>query len=149
MIFAVPSTATFTSRLRAGVAWFLASEGVGIWNDDPRIPYTRDDVALTLKKLPPQPDNAIAVEVYDQEDDIVLPGSTIYVQLMFRAAAGGQRGDVDNIADAAFDALHGRHRFNAGSVRVARAYRISSAPLGADDNGREERSDNYALTVMR
>lgn len=131
------------SALRRGLAEYLAANGVGTWRESS--PYLPDEKAITLRDLPDAPDTALAVEVYDISDDVVLPDQEVRVQLLARG-----RGDAaDDMADTAFGVLHGAHHFMAGTVKVGSARRISSAPLGADDNGREERADSYALVLMR
>lgn len=139
-------TAVKVSEVLTGIAEFLDGEGVGVWR--PEGTYTSDEVAVTLKSLPAAPDNAVAVAAYHVGDDLVLPDVEVLLQLRFRAARGS-RTAVDDLADSAFDVLHGRHMFSAGALTVQRARRLSVAPLGADDNGREERADNYALILMR
>src|SRR5690606_20258488 len=101
----------------------------------------------TLKALPDAPDEAVAVSVYDVEDDLRLPHVLVYVQLRFRGTKTS-RTSVDDFADAAFSALHGA-RFTAGERSVQQCRRISVAPLGADGNARQERADNYELVLGR
>lgn len=132
------------SQVRRGLATWL-SENVPntVWSETD--PYQAGDRAITLRDLPSQPDIAVAIEVYNTEDDIVLPDVEIRVQLMFRG-----RGDAaDDFADDVFSVLHGRRMFTAGDLTVQRAHRLYAAPLDPDGNSRERRSDNYALVFMR
>jgi len=98
-----------------------------------------------LRDLPSQPDTAVAIELYHRDDELILPGIEVRVQLMFR----GPGDAADDFGDDVFEVLHGRHMFQAGAVMVQRAARLYAAPLGADGNSRERRSDNYELVFMR
>lgn len=128
-----------------GLCVYLDGAGIGTYR--PVGAYEPDETALTLKRLPTSPDRAIAVNAYGSDDSITLPMSVISIQLRFRAA--GSRTDVDDLADAVFPLLHGRHHFLMGDILVARAYRLNFASIGADDNRREERVDNYELLLQR
>lgn len=132
------------STVTLGVAAHLHDEGVAVWSDTG---YQDTDRAITVKALPATPDTAVAVTVYDVDDDLVLPHVPVLVQFRFRAARGS-RTAVDDFADEAFGVLHGR-RFYVGDLLVQQCRRLSVAPLGADDNGREERADNYELVLQR
>ena len=136
---------TTTADLLEGVAVWLAAQGVGVYRPDSVHPA--GETAVTLKRLPTAPDRAVAVNVYDTRDDLTTPLREVMVQLRFRAP--GPLTAVDEFADSVFPLLHMRHHFDAGTVRVQRAVRRSSAPMGADDNRREERADNYALILQR
>lgn len=137
-------SAVRVATVRTALAQYLDAQGVAAWLEPPET-YPADARAVTLRDLPSEPDAAVAIEVYDVRDDLVLPDVEIRVQLLFRA-----RGEaVDDFADDAFDVLHGRHHFQAGALVIQRCRRISTAPLGPDDNGREQRADNYGLVLMR
>lgn len=131
------------SQVRRELAAWLASQVDAAWSETD--PYQAGDRAITLRDLPSQPDTAVAIEVYNTEDDIVLPDTEVRVQLTFRG-----RGDAaDEFADDVFDVLHARHHVQMGALTVQRAHRLYAAPLGQDGNSRERRSDNYALVFMR
>lgn len=138
-------TAIRQSALLTGLAQYLAAGQVGAWR--PTGTYSADEQAIVLKQLPAGPDTAVALSVYSVLDDIRLPDVQVRVQLRFRAA--GPRTAVDDFADDVFDLLHGRHMIPAGDLLIQQARRISSIPLGADENGRQERADNYELILMR
>lgn len=135
------------SAVLIGLAEWLHAAGLAVWR--PTGSYAADEKAITLKALPAAPDSAVALTVYDIGDDIVLPDVEAMVQLRFRASAEGPRTDVDDFADSVFTALHGARNLPVGSLVIQQARRVSVAPLGADDNRREERADNYALVFMR
>lgn len=132
------------SRVRRGLAAWISEHVDGaVWSETD--PYEPSDRAVVLRDLPSQPDTAVAVELYHRDDDLVLPDVEVRVQLKFRG-----RGDAaDEFADDVFEQLHGQHHFAAGDVMVQRAARQFAAPLGPDDNGREQRADNYTLVFMR
>jgi hypothetical protein len=138
-------TAIRVSEVLLGLAEFLHDEGVAVWR--PTTGYLAAERAITIKELPAAPDAAVALSAYGVTDDVVLPDVEVRVQLRFRS--GGSRTAVDDFADDAFDVLHGRHGFTLGTLRVHQARRLSSLPLGADDNRRHERADNYGLILMR
>lgn len=137
-------TAVPVSEVTLGLAQHLHNEGVAVWSDTA---YDPGDRAITIKALPASPDNAVAVTVYAVEDDLTLPNVTVAVQLRFRCERGS-RTAVDDWADEVFGVLHG-HRFTVGGRLVQQCRRLSVAPMGADENGREERADNYELILRR
>lgn len=124
---------------------YLEAAGIGTYR--PVGEFQPDETALSLKRLPANPDRAIAVNAYGSSDSITLPVAVISIQLRFRAP--GVRTDVDDMADAVFPLLHGRHHFPMGDLKVSRAHRLNFASLGVDDNHREERVDNYELLFQR
>jgi hypothetical protein len=130
-----------TTSLVTVVAGLLAAAGVGVWQ--PAGPaYTPTQVGIFYGPIAPAPDRAIGVTVYDQTDDIETTLAERFVQIRCRGAKGAPNG-ADILADAAFTALHGVYR--AGGI--ARITRTSTAPLGADENNRQERTDNYQLVI--
>lgn len=132
------------SQVRRGLAQWIAENVPGaVWSET--VPYGPDDRAVTLRDLPSQPATAVAVELYHRDDDLVLPNVEVRVQLMFRGVGDA----ADEFGDDVFEALHGQAMFLAGGVKVQRAVRVSSAPLGPDGNARERRSDNYEFVFMR
>lgn len=129
--------------VRKAVATYLNTAGVAAYKTD--APYAEADRAVFLRALQAAPDTAVAVEVYDVTDDVVLPNVEVRVQLRFRG-----RGDAaDDFADDVFQVLHGQYHFQAGALVIQRSRRLYATPLGVDDNRREERTDNYGLTFMR
>jgi len=133
--------------LAEGVASVLDAAGVGTYREDGSA-YLSDEIAVTLKELPPNPDQAIAITVYHEEDSPNSrdPREAKNVQLRFRGTADDVA-SVDDVAQAAFVALHGQHHTMFGLVPIARCVRLYIAPLGADENGRHERTDNYRIVL--
>ncbi len=128
-----------------GIAAHLDAAGVGKWSETE--PVAADQTLIALKRLPQSPDRALAVSVYDLDLDVALPTTGVMVQILARAP--GASDDVDDLADDVIDVMHAVHHATWGALRVERCVHESSAPLGADDNGREERSDNFRIITQR
>lgn len=105
-------------------------------------PYTDDEVGLFYGAIGESPDRAVGVRIYGGTDDLVTGLKVRRVQIRLRGAQGRSDG-ADVLADAAFARLQRLSR--TGGINGIR--RDSMTPLGADTNGREERSDNYAVTL--
>lgn len=135
-----------TSTVTLALCQWLADNDFGIYR--PNTPYQKNERAITVRRLPTAPEWALAVAPYGLDEDLVLPNRLINVQLRFRTGKGQPLTTVDDWADDVAEALHMRHRFNMGGLHVQRAVRTIIAPLGADENGREERADSYALLLM-
>lgn len=142
----------WTSELVRGLARLLQDSGIGkyIEEDDDESVFTQTDTAVVLKTLPPSPDRVIALNTYSPVDDLVLPHGSIMVQFRFRGRRGDVN-DVDDLGDAVFDLLHGARYLDLipGQPAISRAARKSSLQIGADGNGRMERTDNYELFGAR
>jgi hypothetical protein len=128
-----------------GVAAHLAASGIGYWSETE--PAPTGATLIALKRLPDSPDRAVAVSVYGMDLDAVLPDVELPVQVLARSP--GVVDDVDDLADDVVTAMHGVHHATWGALRVQRCVHTSTAPLGADRNGREERSDNFLITTLR
>jgi hypothetical protein len=130
-----------TTQLTYAVAQRLADKGAGAWR--PTGPaYTAAEIAISYGPIPAAPDRAIGVTTYLQDDDPETGLAVRMVQVRCRGARGAPNG-ADIIADAAFDALHLTYQTSG----IARITRSSTAPLGADGNGRQERVDNYRVII--
>lgn len=104
--------------------------------------YTDDEVGLFYGAIGAAPSRAVGARVYGGTDDPETGLKIRRVQLRTRGEPGRADG-ADVLADAAFPRLTKLSR--VGGILGIR--RESMTPLGADTNGREERSDNYAVTV--
>jgi len=130
-----------TTTVVTAVNEILAAANVGKWQ--PAGPaYLTTEVGIFYGPIGAAPDRAIGVTCYTQTDDIVTERADRYVQVRCRGAKGLPNG-ADILADAAFAALHGVYR-TSGFARITRT---STAPLGADTNARQERTDNYQLVI--
>ncbi|CAN7267114.1 minor capsid protein [Microbacterium foliorum] len=102
--------------------------------------YTSSEVAIFYGRVLDAPDRAIGVRVYSPADQPHL--SSRRVQFHVR----GGRDDVtgaDRLADVLFTVLDGRLRGDG----IASISRTSFSQLGADKTGREERTENYLITL--
>jgi len=110
------------------------------YDPDPKAPkYPESTVGIYYGALQPAPDRGIAVRVYAHTDDAILSRRA---QLMIRGGKYNPAG-ADDLASVAFTVLHELSR--VGGISDAR--RISTGPLGADNTGRETRSDNYQFIL--
>lgn len=96
-------------------------------------------VGIFYGDLPETPDRAIGVRVYGGDDPRVYE-PVRSVQLRIRGARE-DKDDADRIAGFAFALLQGRCRVRG----ISWVQRNTFGPLGADTNGREERSENYRV----
>lgn len=110
------------------------------YDPDPDAPaYPESVVGIYYGAIQPSPDRAVGVRVYaDIDDDL----SVRRAQLLLRGGKHNAAG-ADALADLAFLMLHQLSR--VGGISDVR--RISGGPLGADDSGREERSENYQIIL--
>ena len=97
-------------------------------------------VGIFYGDIPDSPDRAIGVRVYGGTDDPLVYRPQRRVQLRIRGARG-DKDDADRIAGFVFALLQGRSRVR----ELSWVQRESFGPLGADVNGREERSENYVV----
>lgn len=134
-----------TASLLSGLGEQLGAAGVGSWITSGT--YGDDETAIVLGRTPPAPDRVIALASYPVEDDPQIPVSVLGVQVRCRATADPRA--ADDLADQVFDLWHGAMNLLIGGVRVVQILRRSSTPLGQDQSGRWERSDNYYMTVQR
>lgn len=130
-----------TATVVTAVNEILAAAGVGVWR--PAGPaYTLAEVGIFYGPIGAAPDRAVGVTVYVQSDDIETERKDRYVQVRCRGARGAPNG-ADLLADSVFYVLHGLVRTHG----FARISRTSTAPLGADTNARQERTDNYRIII--
>ncbi|MFB9687705.1 minor capsid protein [Amycolatopsis plumensis] len=137
---------SFTGDLLDGLAQLLAGGGVGTYRADGSA-YAPGETGIFFAAMPQSPDRAIVLATYTVTDDASLSDSVIGLQVRCRGSADPH--DVEDVAGAVFDLLHGRTAFQAGTVHIVQALHQSGAPLGRDDSNRWERSENYYLTVHR
>ncbi|WP_417555593.1 minor capsid protein [Microbacterium sp.] len=102
--------------------------------------YVPSEIGVFYGTLGDGPDRAVGIRVYSSIDDPDLHSRR--VQLHIRGARYEPFG-ADRIADILFAVLHERPRGDG----MASILRTSVAPLGADDNGREKRTENYLITL--
>jgi hypothetical protein len=136
----------FTADLLTGLATLLDADGVAVYK--PTEPYAADEVGIVFGVPTQDPPSLIALAVYNNTDDPALSDSRPMVQFRIRGASADPTG-ADDLADAVFDRLQGFRGDLPNGVHITYASRNSTFPLGIDGNGRQERTDNYDLTVHR
>ncbi|PRA13357.1 hypothetical protein CQ010_01540 [Arthrobacter sp. MYb211] len=137
---------SFTVELLKGIARMLADNSIGEWSDDPQFVYTGALPAITLKRVPADPDVAIVLSAYGGPDHEYLPMGDVNVQIRVRGARNAPTGPEETL-DAIFDLLHNA-RYVAlvpGIAPVSRIHRKSTVPMGVDGNNRWEVADNYKV----
>ena len=112
------------------------------WHYDPdpdAEPYPAGSVGIFYGAVQPRPVRAIGVRVYWSSDD------ELHVRRAQLTIRGGEYdpSGADELAGVVFAVLHGLSR--VGGISDAR--RISHGSLGADNTGRESRSDNYQFIL--
>lgn len=127
--------ATLTRRLGA----IIGRIPTFAWHPDGGAPST-SEIGVYYGKIPDRPDRAVGIRVYGDPD--VPDLSVRRVQLRVRGSRRRPDG-ADVIADVLHAVLHERPRGDGISV----IRRISFALLGADTSDREERSENYLITL--
>jgi hypothetical protein len=116
--------------------------GIPGWEWRPTGPaYTSAEVGVFYGAIGPKPDRAVGVRVYGATDERDGPAWR-RVQIRFRGADGNAAG-ADELAGQAFPVLTELSR--QGGISGIR--RESVAPLGADGNRREQRTDNYIIIL--
>lgn len=129
------------STLTQTVATMLNDAGAGIWRPDGPA-YAAAEIGIHYGAIPVSPDQGIGLTIYNTDDDVVVGTKTRWLQARTRGLKGRSDG-ADALSATVFAALQGvTHR--AG---IALMHRVSSLPLGADENGRQERSDNYRILL--
>lgn len=110
------------------------------YRPDPEDPYLENEVAIFYGSIDPSPDKACGVTVYGATDDAIEHYAWRRVQLRLRGLRH-VRESADQLAWPAFLVLTNLSRVGG----ISGASRQSMTPLGADDNGREERTENYII----
>lgn len=135
-----------TRDLLTGLAQWSAAASLGVYRNDGSV-FTDSDTGIGIKAMPADPARFICLTPYGANGDHpVIPMGEQRIQVRFRGTTDPD--DVDDLADALFTVWHGATNLTFGSVRVLQILRISSLPLGMDDQSRRwMRSDNYALDL--
>lgn len=128
---------------QAVCAWLGGIPG-WVYDPDGTATLQPGDVLVVYGPIPEDADVAVGVRIYGGEDanDITVSVDWRAVQLRFRGAKGAPHG-----ADLLASAANARMKKLSRTGGISGASRASLAPLGADTNGRQERSDNYEITL--
>lgn len=109
------------------------------WDPDADI-YAADTIGVYYGRISDAPDRGIGIRVYGTPDE---PWVRIRrVQIWVRGARR-ERDSADRIADA----VHARLDKLSREGGICGARRESMTALGADDTDREQRSENYTITL--
>lgn len=135
----------WTSQLIAGLATFMHDNNLGIWR--PTGTYTADEIAITGRHIPSNPDRNITLAAYSVISPPGMQDVTVGMQFRFRGTTDPRV--VEDIADAVFEELDSLTGVVFGDIPIVQMYRQSHASLGVDANGRWEASHNYYIEAMR
>lgn len=105
--------------------------------------YQAGEVGVYFKRPPATPDRVVTLTLYP-----VSGPNTVGLQVRCRGAAGDYL-DADTLAEHAYQALHGAQGVDLGGDTAVVVLWRSGSPMGIDDEGRDEHSDNYFLIVDR
>lgn len=137
---------SFTADLLQGLAEIIAADTTAVWR--PSGVYTPAETGIVIGTVPQSPDAVVVLTAYPVRDEPVGADSVVGVQIRTRTGGADPRSTID-LDDEIFTALHSRPAGDIGGIRVTQIWRQSGTPMGADGNGRHERSSNYYLTVGR
>ncbi|UVK61349.1 tail terminator [Microbacterium phage Gingerbug] len=136
--------ADYEKALVRGVGETLAAESFLAWVDpDGDGAYTDAQAGLYLGAVPSTPRRAVAMNSYTVA---MHPTPIVGVQFHFAAY---DPDDLTAMAQAVSDVLEGRWGGMLGTVRLVASAWQSGTSLGQDANGREQRTENYYLTIAR
>lgn len=116
----------------------LAAAGVGEWPG----PAAATEVGIFYGAIATTPDRGVGVTVYGGLDDVPTGLAVRFAQIRTRGAQGVRDG-ADRLAAQVFHAFQGLARTRG----IAFVRRTTFTPLGADENTRQERVDNYQITL--
>lgn len=135
-----------TSDILDGAAQLIANAGAAVYHAD-GTPYADTDTGIFFKGMPDKPDRCLVLATYTvQGESPAGTTATIGLQVRSRGLANPVT-DVDDLADAAKNALQGATGLTWGSVTVAQIRRMTMVPAGMDPLKRWERFDNFYLDV--
>lgn len=139
MVDPTPVDLTLDVELTTRLAEILGRVPTFAWR--PNGPaYDSSEVAIFYGRVLDAPDRAIAVRVYSPVNEPDL--SRRRVQFHVRGRADDVAG-ADRLADVLSIVLDNRLRGDG----IASITRTSFSQLGADKTGREERTENYLITL--
>ncbi|WP_337004105.1 MULTISPECIES: minor capsid protein [unclassified Microbacterium] len=104
--------------------------------------YDPDSVGVWFGAIDDTPDRGVGVRLYglggSESDDLTQRKAQVWVR-----GAREERGSADDIADAVFGRFDKLSR-EGGILSIRRE---SMSDQGSDDNDREQRSENYLITL--
>lgn len=133
-----------------GMAEYLDANSSLVWDPDslgPEFTYPSTVTGIHLKDVRIHPDRIVVIYPYLDFNSVILPQRDLDFQI--RTRGGSIPTDCDEIADIAFKLLHRQHHLVWNGLEISRIRHTSFLPLGPDDQGRWERTDNYELITQR
>lgn len=138
---------SITFDLLDGIGQTLAAAGLVRYPLAAGQTYAATDTGLAFARLPAEPDRCVVLTDYTVTDDAANPWGQIRVQVRTRGLPG-RPDDVWALRDGIYQLLQSTSALIFGSVSVAQCLRVSSIPMGQDDNLRFTYADNYACDVQ-
>ena len=127
------------------VAQHLADQQVGYWDPDGAYPASPELPPIFAKRFPPNTaDQAFTVTAYTVQETVSSPVETWRIQIRTRSPY-----DADPLADQAKRCLAGARLQTWGNLTIQACVHLSTSQLGLDTKDRDERSDNYQITLLR
>lgn len=136
-----------TNDLCKGIAQRFHVLGIGVYRTGSAV-YQPGEVGVVIGLPTTTPPALIALLAYDTRDDPTSSDTVQSIQIRYRSAVDTPD-QANDLADSGFNALQGMWGEILNGIKVITAERRSSLPLGTDNSGRYERSDNYDLTIHR
>lgn len=136
-----------TSDLLTGIAQTLADAGIVTYPLPAGTVYTAGQTGVAFSLMPQEPDRVVCLTSYATADDAANPWSSVRVQVRTRGLPDDPL-DLATLRDSIYAVLQSEAALTLGSVTVAQSLRVSSIPLGIDDNRRFEHSDNYQFDIQ-
>lgn len=138
-------TTKLLRQATVGILGVLDDAGIGY---QPGAGANKSLPLLSVKARPAAPNEIIAVTVYSVRTDLQSRISVLRVQLWTRGAPNDPLG-ADDIADLAFNLLHGVRHGVWNGLEIGQVAHKSTAVMGADEHGRYSRTDNYEIVTQR
>lgn len=138
---------SYTTDVLEGMAHDLDAAGAGVYRGPDGVFAPGEEVrAIVFSVMPDSPSEAIVLTRYDDAPGI-LAINEVLVQI--RCRVGLNPFDGEDLVDRIRDTFHNRTYVTYGAARFNRIVQESFGPLGPDDNGRFEYSQNFKLTGNR
>lgn len=135
----------FENTLATGIGEHLAASCGWSWKASGA--YASTETGIVIDALPQDPANLVSLHIYTV-DEPLEPDALMGCQIVMRNGSADPR-KVNDMADRAFNALHGLTDATLAGLHISLAWRQSTASLGQDGNRRWSRSDNYYIRAHR
>lgn len=137
----------FQNEMLDGFAQLLATASVAVYDESGQ--YDPNQTGICFQIMPSAPEGVVMLSTYPVSDDPSLSDSVLGLQVQTRMP-GEDPFATNDLADAAFDQLHGLHDTTLPSgIRVVQCLHRGGSLLGMDALRRWIRSDNFYVTLWR